>query len=77
MSRMRLLHRMGQRALGAAGGLAIVAVLLFALAAALQYGYVNPVVLDGFSPSDIAVFGVLATIAAIGFRVGEDRYGSR
>jgi UDP-N-acetylmuramyl pentapeptide phosphotransferase/UDP-N-acetylglucosamine-1-phosphate transferase len=67
--------RMNERGVGAAGGLAIVAVLLFALAAALQYAYISPVVLNGFSPSDIAVLGVLALIAAIGFRLGEDKYG--
>ena len=71
------MSRMNSRGIGAAGGLAIVAVLLFALAAALQYGYISSVVLDGFNPGDIAVLGVLAVIAAIGFRVGEEKYGFR
>lgn len=58
----------------AAAGFAIAAVLLFATAAALLYGYLSSASLDNFTASDVGVFGILAVIAAIGFYVARDRF---
>lgn len=48
-------------------GLGLVAVLLFALAVGVQYGYIASATLGDLTVAGLAFFGVLAAIAAIVF----------